>query len=272
MRLPSVSGRFYPSDPDSLRDVIESCFLHRLGPGIPGHGTGSRSIRGAVAPHAGYMASGMNAAHTYAAIMEDGLPEAYVIIGPDHHGIVPTVSMCSEGYMTPFGECRVHEDICRRLSRSIPDRPDHHMYEHSVEVQVPFIQSIDPDPRIVPIIMGDQSFGSAKMLAEVISDSCEGHDVIVLASTDMSHYIPKSEATSLDGMVLDRVRSMDAEGMMGCVRGNRVSMCGPGPVSVAMMCSKGCSAEILVYTDSFDSLCTDEDSVVGYASAVFRKG
>ena len=138
------------------------------------------------------------------------MPEAYVIIGPDHHGIVPTVSMCSEGYMTPFGECRVHEDICRRLSRSIPDRPDHHMYEHSVEVQVPFIQSIDPDPRIVPIIMGDQSFGSAKMLAEVISDSCEGHDVIVLASTDMSHYIPKSEATSLDGMVLDRVRSMDA--------------------------------------------------------------
>lgn len=272
MRLPAVAGRFYPSDEQSLTESIEHCFGCPLGPGMPGRTGSDRSVVAAMVPHAGYPASGMNAARAYRAIKEDGLPEAYVIIGPDHYGLSPGITICSEGYLTPFGECPVDDDICSALSRSVPDDPAVHRMEHSIEVQVPFIQYIDPDPRIVPVIMGDQSPGSALRLASLIEDACRDRDVIVIASTDMSHYVPKPDAEALDGMVLDAISAMDVDRMYRTVLGNRVSMCGYGPVATAMMLSATATPRMLGHTDSYDSLGVDPDSVVGYASAVFLSG
>ena len=138
-------------------------------------------------------------------------------------------------------------------------------------MEVPFIQYIDPDARIVPVIMGDQSLSAARELSGRISEACEGYDVIVIASTDMSHYVPNTVARSQAGQVLERVGNMDAEGVVTTVRRNRITMCGYGPTAVAMMCSGGCGADILGYADSFDTLGMDPDAVVGYASAVFVK-
>ncbi len=135
MRYPAVAGHFYPDDRDSLASAIESCFRHPLGPGLPGPSTGARRIVGAVAPHAGYAASGMNAAHTYRAIAEDGLPEAYVVIGPDHRGIPFPAALCSDPYLTPLGPCGVHMEILGRLSETVVNSPPAHRSEHSVEVQ-----------------------------------------------------------------------------------------------------------------------------------------
>ena len=166
-------------------------------------------------PHAGYVYSGPRAADAFTMLAEDGRPDAYVVIGPDHRGVCPGSVLCGESYSTPLGEVPVHDEICRRLSSEIRDDPSLHSAEHSIEVELPFIQYIDPDARIVPIIMGDQSPRAAVDLARVLAKACEGYDAVFVASTDMSHYLPKSTAESLDRLVLDRIRRMDWEGVMG---------------------------------------------------------
>lgn len=268
MRCPAVAGRFYPAHEDSLVSEIEDCFTHPLGPGFPGKEGSARSIVSAVAPHAGYRASGMNAAHTYKAIKEDGLPDAYVIIGPDHYGIPHRAALCSDPYLTPLGECKTHDDICKRLSKLIPDDPSAHTFEHSVEVQIPFIQYIDEDPHIVPIIMRDQSLNAAKDLASAVKEACEGFDVIVIASSDLSHYIPKRVATKVDMEFMDEALNMDADGMYRTLNKNNMSVCGYGPIATSIIATNPSSSRLLSYTDSFDSL-GGRDEVVGYASAVF---
>ncbi len=271
MRFPAVAGRFYPADADALSSSIEECFRHPLGPGMPSRRGGDRSIRGIMVPHAGYMCSGMTAAHAFGAVMEDGAPETYIVIGPDHHGTAYGRNvLSSEDFLTPLGVCRADKGICEALSDSVPDIPEAHLYEHSIEVELPFIQWIDPSSRIVPIIMGDQSLESARRLADALKEACDGRDAVVVASSDMSHYVPKDVASRLDGMVLEKVSAMDAEGMHRTVLRNRVSMCGYGPVAAAMMFCDGAHAEDVLHTDSFDSLGLDPGSVVGYASAVFR--
>lgn len=271
MRTAAVAGRFYPSDPGQLSDMIEWCFTHPLGPGEPSGQGSSRSIRAVMAPHAGYMCSGMTAAHAYRAIEEDGLPDLYVIVGPDHYGTARgRTVLCSEDFETPLGVCRSEKDVCSKLARRFVDDPRAHAREHAVEVQIPFIQHMDPDPAIVAITMGDQSPRSAVALAGALEEACEGIDTVVIASTDMSHYIPKEDAARLDGMVLDRVAGMDVEGMYRTVYGNRITMCGYGPTAVAMMWSGDAEAEVLKHTDSYDALGMDPTAVVGYASAVFR--
>lgn len=271
MRYPAVAGRFYRADKEGLKHQIRSCFEHPLGPGLPGKPTGQRKIVGAVAPHAGYTASGMNAAHVYKAIAEDGLPDAYVVIGPDHRGIPFPAALCSEPYVTPLGVCEVHMGIAGKLSEEVRDSPDAHMSEHSVEVQIPFIKTIDPDAKIVPIIMRDQSLPAAQRLAASVRKACEGYDVIVIASSDLSHYIPKKRATELDGTVLDAISRMDAESMYETIAKNKISACGYGPIATAMAASEPAVAKILKYTDSWDSLGFDMSAVVGYGSALFVK-
>ncbi|MDO5861676.1 MAG: AmmeMemoRadiSam system protein B [Thermoplasmata archaeon] len=270
MREPAVAGRFYPSDRDALKEAVRECFLSPLASGLP-DGTGhARRVRGAMAPHAGIMISGPNAANVYRRIREDGLPEAYVMIGPDHHGMSPVNTFSSNPYATPLGVCRVHEGIADRLSRMIPDVPQAQEYEHSIEVQLPFVQFIDRDPAVIPVMMSDQSPAAAVELAHALGEACDGYDVLFIASTDMSHYIPRGEAARLDSMVLDRVADMDWRGVYSTVVENRISMCGYGPTATVMMLCEGCVASNVRHTDSYDTLGMDPDSVVGYGSAVFE--
>jgi AmmeMemoRadiSam system protein B len=269
MRYPAVAGRFYPNDRKALADDIKKCFIHELGPGMFGECRNERRLAAAIAPHAGYMASGMNAAHVYKEIAEDGLPEVYVIVGPDHHGIQYDVAMCGEPYVTPLGVCKIHEEIAGRMRKLIPDDVRSHEFEHSVEVQIPFIQTIDPDAKIIPIIMSDQSQECAEYLSKVIAEACDGHDHLIIASSDLSHYVPKAKAYSEGTTVLERVCGRDIAGMYNVIREKRVTTCGYGPMAVSMM-SKCSSSRLLKYSDSSDSLGRSNE-VVGYASVAFYK-
>lgn len=271
MRYPAVAGRFYPSGKEELLECIRDCFIHEIGPGLPDHKGNARTISAAIAPHAGYMASGMNAAHVYRRIAEDGLPEAYVIIGPDHHGVPYEAVMCSDDYLTPLGVCSVHEDLASELAEFIPDDPEAHTYEHSVEVQVPFLQFIDPDPKIIPIIMRNQEKNAAKRLADSIERVCRGRDVIVIASSDMAHYVPKEYAEEMNSSVLKRIAEKDVDGMYSVIRDNNISVCGYGPMAAAILSTDPSKVEILRYSDSWDSLKYDRGSVVGYGSAVMYR-
>jgi AmmeMemoRadiSam system protein B len=268
MRPPAAAGRFYPSDRTALISEIERCFKHKLGPGIPGGCRSERKLAAAVAPHAGYRASGMNAAHVYKEIAEDGLPDAYIVIGPDHCGIPYGAAVCNAPYSTPLGVCRTHEGIAKKLRKAIPD--DAHRFEHSVEVQIPFIQYIDPDARVVPIVMSDQSYRSAEYLSNAISEACDGIDHVIIASSDLSHYVPKPRAESEAKDVIERICALDAVGMYDAVAKRRITACGPGPMAVAAM--SDCShSKLLMYSDSFDSLGADAEGVVAYASIAFFK-
>ena len=178
--------------------------------------------------------------------------------------------MCSEEYVTPFGRCEVHEDIAMRLRELIPDDVRAHTREHSVEVEVPFIQYIDPKAKIVPIIMGRQSMRSAERLAQSVKAACSGHDVVIIASSDLVHYVPKPYADEMDSMFMDAVASGDVSSVYRLVEKERLSVCGYGPIAVAMMLSGG-RIEVLDRTDSFESIGYDRNSVVGYGSAVMYK-
>ena len=242
-----------------------------MGPGLPGNLGNLRKIRGAIAPHAGYRASGMNAAHVYKKIKEDGLPDAYVIIGPDHYGVPYRSVMCSDTYVTPFGECRIHKGIAERLSKIIPDDPDVHIYEHSIEVQIPFLQYIDDDPHIIPIIMRDQRIDHAMELAEAIKDACEGYNVMVIASSDLSHYVNKAKAIDDDTAVMNKVVEMNIPGMYDLIMKRKITACGYGPIATAIAASGATWAELLKYSDSQDSLGGNGSEVVGYGSAILMK-
>ena len=270
MRYPAVAGRFYPAERDELLDSIRSCFTHSIGPGEIGESTGRRRIKAVVSPHAGYSCSGMNAAHAYKAIAEDGRPDAYVIIGPDHYGIPFDSALCTESYLTPLGECKIHHKIADRLAENVPDVSRAHMLEHSIEVQVPFLQYIDDDPLIVPVIMSDQTIGAARRMGEWIREACEGYDVVVIASSDMSHYIPKATAEKKDMMLIDRACALDVEGMYDVIARNDISACGYGPIAASILATEPSEGRLLKHSDSWDAIRYQKDSVVGYASMVFE--
>jgi len=137
-----------------------------------------------------------------------------------------------------------------------------------VEVQVPFIQYIDGNAKIVPIIMSDQSYECAEYVSDAIREACDGYRYVVISSSDMSHYVPKGKASEEGKKVTEKICSLDVQGMYDVIVKNDISSCGPGPMAVAMM--SGCShAKELVYSDSHDSLKMNENEVVGYLSALF---
>lgn len=269
MRVPAVSGTFYPAEEGILRDQLRRCFLS--GPGEPKKSDGKRSISAVISPHAGYVYSGTCAAHSFKAIAEDGLPDAYIVIGPDHHGVPYEAVTSSEDYYTPLGPCPVHQGILARLREIIPDDPRAHVREHSIEVQLPFIQYIDKTPKIVPIIMGRQDMQSAERLAKAVKFACQGYDVVVIASSDLVHYVPKASADALDSRFLAAVATGNVGNVYDEVRMNNLSVCGYGPIATAMFFSEPGTVKILNQTDSFEAARLDSSAVVGYGSAVIYK-
>ncbi|MGN1045191.1 MAG: AmmeMemoRadiSam system protein B [Candidatus Methanomethylophilaceae archaeon] len=269
VRYPAVAGRFYPIEKDALISSIERCISHELGPGPISDGGVHEDVRAVLVPHAGYMASGMNAAHGFHALKNGDRPDAYVVIGPDHYGVPYRTVMCSDAYLTPLGECPVHREICGRLRELIPDDPRAHMREHSVEVEIPFLQYIDPDAKIVPVIMGRQDIGTATALADALKEACRGFDVRFVASSDLMHYVPYDTEKGLDSMLLEHVTACDIGGMYRMISEFDMSVCGYGPIAAAIMASGSTKGELLKHTNSWDSLSYDRNAVVGYASAKF---
>ncbi len=275
VRRPWVAGAFYPADPDRLRQTIESCFTHRLGPGgLPGTAAPERRIVAVVCPHAGYMYSGPVAAHSYYHLAAEARPESVVVIGPNHTGMGSPIAMMRSGaWETPLGEMEIDEglaDAIFRASDLIDIDEWAHAREHSIEVQLPFLQYIyGPGLRFVPICMGFQDLESSREVGRAVAEAVGGADVVIVASTDLTHQEPQASANRKDRLVLESILSLDEAALQERVRSHRVTMCGYGPVSAAIVASKMLGAEkaeLLAYHTSGD-VTGDHSAVVGYAAA-----
>ncbi|MDW5563779.1 MAG: MEMO1 family protein [Methanomassiliicoccus sp.] len=264
MRQPAVAGKFYPRTEKQVREEIDHLYDAYIGKRPSLNSSGPRDIVGLVVPHAGYIYSGPVAAHAYAALAEDGFPETFIVIGPNHSGLGSPVAMTTEDFDTPLGRVRIDQEIVGRMGRLIADDPTAHRYEHSIEVQLPFIQYLREDITFVPIAMAAQDYETAAEVGHEIKKACQGRDVVIVASTDFSHYVPAAVAARQDRAVIDRILALDAEGVYDTVVRKSVSMCGYGPVMAMLLASGGRRAELLKYGNSGDV--SPMEDVVGYAS------
>jgi len=273
VRRPAVAGQFYSAERSRLAVEIRKCFESPIGPGSsePPKPMAKRSIVGALSPHAGYVFSGPVAAHLYAKLWAQEPPRTVVILGPNHTGYGAGVAITSEAFETPFGTVQVDgEMVADLVGDLIIDDPEAHAYEHSLEVQIPFMQYIGWNPLIVPICIGVQDFDVLVSIGGKLKKAMSGRkDVLVIASSDMSHYVPPKVAKSLDMKAIECIIAMDPKRLYETILANNITMCGFAPAIAMMESLKGSKAELLKYATSGDVRPMDE--VVGYASIALER-
>ncbi len=279
IRPPAVAGAFYEATAERLRAEIEACFTETLGPGdVPVVGTGPRQLLGIVAPHAGYLYSGAAAAWAYAAAARDGRPTAVVILGVNHRGVgAPLALSPAAGWRTPLGVMPVAQQLNERLLKLDSDLrldPTAHAMEHSLEVQVPFLQYTFGEVPIVPIVIGHVAGTAIERLGAALAHLATQVDLLVVASSDLSHYIPQQQAATLDALALKHIAEVDAEGLLDIVLGKGITMCGVLPTAAMLHAARKSGAthgKVLHYHTSGD-VSGDLERVVGYgAAAIYRK-
>jgi len=279
IRLPSQAGAFYAGKAESLKRQIEECFLHELGPGkIPTVMEGPRRIVGLVCPHAGYMYSGPVAAHAYYNLASDGKPEIVVLFGPNHTGYGSALAVVNEGFWrTPLGDVEVDGETANKIVREarIVDVDDSaHRYEHSIEVQLPFLQYLFGSAfKIVPICFLMQDLHSSREVGQAVAKVLTGRNALIIASSDMTHYEPHRIAEKKDLMALRAVEAMDEERFYSIIEEHRITACGYGPIIALITAAKALGAreaKLLCYKTSGD-VTGDYSAVVGYAAVQFTK-
>ncbi|MEM0007520.1 MAG: AmmeMemoRadiSam system protein B [Candidatus Bathyarchaeia archaeon] len=279
IRLPSQAGAFYAGKAESLKRQIEECFLHELGPGkIPKVVEGPRRIVGLVCPHAGYMYSGPVAAHAYYNLASDGKPDTVVLFGPNHTGYGSALAVMNEGFWrTPLGDVEVDGETANKIVREarIVDVDDSaHRYEHSIEVQLPFLQYLFGSAfKIVPICFLMQDLHSAREVGQAVARVLAGKNALIVASSDMTHYEPQKVAEKKDMLALKAVEVMDEEHFYSIIEEHRITACGYGPIAALITAAKALGAKeakLLCYKTSGD-VTGDYSAVVGYAAVQFTK-
>ena len=278
VRTPAVAGRFYPGRAEELlREVREFTSTAK----IPIE-TGQIAAIGCVAPHAGYIYSGGVAGAVYSRLK---IPERCVILCPNHTGKGrPLAIMASTTWQTPLGEVAADADMGARLLRRFPalqEDSSAHRAEHAIEVQLPFLQTQQPELNIVPIAIGTGDFnllrGLGEALADVIADRHEEdrhpedqEKTLIIASSDMNHYESDEITRVKDHKAIERVLAMDARGLWEVVMNEDITMCGFGPTIVMLTAAKilgATSATLVKYATSGD-VSGDYESVVGYAGII----
>ena len=265
MRHSAVAGQFYPGTQKQLKRELNRCFATIT---IVDQ---SREVMGAVVPHAGYTYSGPTAAQVYAA-----LPQAntYVVLGPNHTGVGSLVAVSQETWETPLGEVPVDKEFIKKLAGGIIDLDENaHRYEHSIEVQLPFLQyRFSHKFEIVPICMGMQDEQTAmeigNQLAQVIRDS--NKKVVIIASSDFSHYVPDKVARDTDNYLIESVLALDVDEFYARLAEKNASACGYGPITAMLVASAQLGATggtLLEYSTSGD-VTGDTSAVVGYAGII----
>lgn len=276
IRRPVVAGHFYSSEKEALNAEIMRCFKSPLGPGDhePPKSIGDRSIFGALSPHAGYAFSGPIAAHLYRELWNQKPPGTVIIIGPNHTGLGAGVSVSDSDFETPLGVVKADKELISEISGdTIMLDQSAHMFEHSIEVQMPFMQYIGWDVKMVPICMALQDFDTAVRVGAEIGEAISGRDdVLVISSSDMSHYVPERQAKEHDRMAIDRILALDSKALYETVLSKNITMCGVGPTISMMEATKSSGvskAKLLKYATSGDVQPMRE--VVGYASISLEK-
>jgi len=275
IRRPCQAGAFYAGTAESLKKQIEECFLDKLGPGkIPEVvEKGPRQITGLICPHAGYMFSGPVAAHSYFELALDGKPDVLFILGPNHTGYGSGLAVMEEGlWHTPLGDVQVDSKLASQIVHrsNIVDIDDSaHRFEHSIEVQLPFLQYLFNSAfKIVPISFLMQDLSSAREIGEAIAEVLAGKNGVIIASSDMTHYEPQERAERKDKKALEAVIEMDEVKFYSVMETERVTACGSGPMASLLTASKKLGAKeakLLCYKTSGD-VSGNYSSVVGYAA------
>lgn len=289
VRPPARAGQFYPASERALREKIEECFTHKLGPGeIPKLNSGEREIKGAIVPHAGYRFSGPVAAHVYGAIANDGYPDTFIILGPKHSdpfmsGPASKAAVTKETFEMPFGKVPVNENIADEITGGpIEVNPDMHAAEHSIEVQLPFLQYFDAEIQFVPICISSQNLETAEKIGESLQKIFKKEDVVIIASTDFTHcgprygQVPPGEknagefAKEQDKKALEKIENLNPSGLSKVVEENNITMCGPGGVEAMILAVKeeADRGTLLKYATSQDVM-SGRDAV-GYGGVVIK--
>lgn len=272
-RRPAVAGQFYEADGAALARQVESCFTDTRGPGAlpPRQRSATRRVRAAIVPHAGYVFSGPIAAHAYRLIAADRAPDSVLILGVDHYGASRGASLSQRPWLTPLGPTPVDTDLVAAL-RKPPLEVDEeaHLREHSIEVQLPFLEYVLPHPRFVPLEVGYGPFDFLEEVANVVRTAVRGRDVLLIASTDFSHYVPPATADRLDHMAIHQILARDPRGLYDTVARNDISMCGIAPTTVLLAALEGSTARPRLLRWGHSGEVEKMREVVGYAAIVFE--
>jgi hypothetical protein len=268
LRPAAVAGRFYPAERAELARQVG--FL--VGPSIPSEKVRARAC---LVPHAGYVYSGEVAGAVYARLR---LPRRFLILGPRHFPHGESLAILSEGeWQTPLGEAQIDTAFAEKLKRAFPLlREDGvaHRTEHSLEVQLPFLQFLAGDFQFVPIALGTTRFAALEELGRAIAEvlAADPLETLIIASSDMNHYESDRITRMKDHKAIEKLLALDAQGLYETIRNEGISMCGYAPAVVMLTAAKklGASrAELVRYATSGD-VSGDLDEVVGYAGVVFH--
>ncbi|MFB3926650.1 MAG: AmmeMemoRadiSam system protein B [Syntrophales bacterium] len=270
IRKSAIAGTWYPGSSRVLAAEIEKYF--RNVPKSPPRGY----VVSLIAPHAGYVYSGQVAAYAYKEVRGQAY-DSVVIIGPSHRAYFPGCSVCSRGgFETPLGIVPVDSATAGRIiaaGLTISDTPDVHEQEHSIEIQLPFLQVALGTFQFVPILMGRQDRKTCEDLAEALVGAVVGRNILIVASSDLSHYHPYDEAVRMDSGILKCIEEIRPDDLLKDMERGLSEACGGGPVAAAMKAAKKLGADraaVLRYANSGD-VTGDRSSVVGYAAAMIYK-
>lgn len=264
IRYPAVAGKFYTYDPESLQREV-SLYLSDTREKV--------DALAVISPHAGFIYSGHVAGAVYASIIT---PDSAIILCPNHTGAGADAALMDEGqWLMPMGNVEIDSDIASAISNRTPRLASDvtaHIYEHSLEVQLPFLQYLNPDIRIVPICLGLLTLEECLRLGKAIAETVKNLDqrVLIVASSDMSHYENQESAKLHDSMAIAQIKALKPDGLYNTVRRERISMCGVIPSTVALSAALDLGAtraDLVKYATSGD-ISGDYSSVVGYAGFV----
>ena len=268
IRQPAVAGMFYEREPVHLKKAIENYLSQAHPPKIDGE------IVGLVSPHAGYFYSGKTAAFGYK-LIKGKKYETIVVISPSHYEYFRGVSIYNgTAYQTPLGIVPIDTELRDELkdyNSIIEFSRRGHGREHALEVQLPFLQMVLSEFKLLPIVMGDQSKEIVYALAEVLAEVLKNKNVLLVASSDLSHYFSHEVANSLDSRVEKFINDFNDEGLMDELEEEKVQACGGGPIVTVMKTSKllGATKSKVLYRNDSSEASGDKHQVVGYLSAVF---
>ena len=267
LRLPAVAGRFYPSDPAELTALIRK-YAHT------DPGQLRIAVRACLVPHAGYVYSGHVAGVVLGRI---ALPRKIIILGVRHYPRGEPAAILSSGaWRTPLGDARIDEALAEELKKACPllrEDSEAHSAEHSLEVQLPFLQALAPDFTFVPVALGTVRFESLVSVGETIGRVLESakENVLLLATSDLNHYEDDATTRIKDRKAIEQLLALDPRGLYDACREEEISMCGLGP-AVAMLTALNAlsvkKSELVKYATSGD-VCGDRKAVVGYAGMIF---
>ncbi len=265
-----IAGTWYPAEPALLKKEISGYIERARPPGLDGE------LTALVVPHAGYIYSGGVAAYSYKLLLADQF-ERVLIVAPSHQASFAGASIYNlGGYRTPLGIVPLDRELIDELYKYkdiISFVPQADSREHSLEIQLPFLQTVLPAFNLTPVIMGSQRYDFCVKLADAIAKACSGKRVLIVASSDLSHYFPYNEAKLLDRVCMECLSDFDPERLAAEVENQRTQACGAGPMITLMLAARKLGAnrsKVLQYANSGD-VTGDRSGVVGYVAAAFYR-